>query len=292
MKISILILAFKNPGQLRKLVDVLKKDFEVYIHFDKTSAIPDSFRESEPHVHVLENRHASYWGSHNTLLAVLELLKAANADGSDYNILISGQDLPIKSNKEIISFITNNYRDYLHHFPLPDNQWGFDGGINRVDLFWETKYNAKNFIEKWMHIPYRGLFAMIRKAQKTLHLKRRIPFDLYGGSFSLNFTKEATNYILNLIAENPWFLRRFKYTRCADEIFFNTLLLAFDYPGKGDIINDDIRFADWKSGPAYPKVLTIDDFERCINATQIFGRKFDEQTDAEIIDKILAHVSR
>jgi hypothetical protein len=290
MRISILILAFKNPGQLRKLVDVLKKDFEVYIHFDKNSNIDSSFRD-EPHVHILKKRQATYWGSQNTLLAVLEMLRIANNDGSDYNILISAQDLPLKTNREIRAFITDNYHDYLYHFPLTKDSWG-GKGIDRISLYWEDKVLAKNIISSGLAFGKKVGFGLIRAAQKILGLKRSMPFEAHGGSFCLNLTRESSQYILEFTQKNKWFTDRFAYTRCADEIFFQTILLGFDYAGKNNIVNDDIRFQDWESGPAYPRVFTIEDYERCINAAPVFGRKFDEQIDAEIIDKILQYVSR
>lgn len=291
MKIAVLILAFKNPRQLQKLVDALKTDFEVYIHFDKTSDIADMFEE-EQHVHIIKNRYATYWGSSNTLLAALELFKAANKDGSDYNILISGQDLPIKSNEQIRSFITNNYKDYLYHFSLPASRWGHGGGMHRINLYWETKRNPKTLPGKIMQFAIRSTFVLIRTLQKTFSLKRKVGFNTYGGSFSLNFTKEATQYILNFVGSNKDFLSRFSHTRCADEIFFHTILLGFDYPGKDAIVNADIRFQDWETGPAYPLVFTISDLDRCLKAEEIFARKFDETVDAEVIDKILSSVAK
>lgn len=289
MRISILILAFKNPGQLRKLVDVLKKDFEVYIHFDKRSDIDVGFAD-EPHVHIIKNRYAAYWGSQNTLLAVLEMLRVAHSDGSDYNILISGQDLPLKSNKEIQEFISQHYHDHLYHFPLTKESWG-GAGINRISLYWETKIPPRNAIASLFSTVKKVTFAIARSLQKISGLTRKIPFQAYGGSFCLNLTRESTQYILDFTKKNKWFVDRFAYTRCADEIFFQTILLGSDYDRKNNIVNNDIRFQDWESGPMYPRVFTIDDYGRCINSGIIFGRKFDEKIDAAIIDKILQHVS-
>lgn len=291
MKIAILILAFKNPQQLRKLVDVLKTDFDVFIHFDKSSDIANEFEE-ERGVHIINNRHTTYWGSSNTLLAVLELLKAADEKGSDYNILISGQDLPIKSNEQIKEFINTNYKDHLYHFALPAERWGHGGGLHRINLYWETKRTAKTTTGKLTQFVVRGAFLFIRSLQKAFSLKRSVRFRAYGGSFSLNFTKEATQYILTFVNNNKEFLSRFSYTRCADEVFFHTILLGFDYPGKNNIANADLRFQDWETGPDYPRIFTMADIDRCLNAPELFARKFDEQIDSKVIDTILSAVAK
>lgn len=291
MKIAVLILAFKNPQQLRKLVDALKTDFDVYIHFDKRSDIVDGFAEDKD-VHIIRNRYATYWGSSNTMLAVLELLKAANANGSDYNILISGQDLPIKSNEQIRTFISNNYKDHLYYFSLPTSRWGHGGGLHRINLYWETKRNPKTLPARIAHLGTRSSFMLIRWLQKIFLLKRNVPFKVYGGSFSLNFTREATQYVLNFAQHNKDFVSRFSYTRCADEIFFHTILLGFDYPGKDEIVNADLRFQDWDTGPDYPRIFTMADMDRCLNAEELFARKFDETVDAAVIDNILSAVAK
>ncbi len=291
MKIAILILAFKNPQQLRKLVDVLKTDFDVFIHFDKSSDIANEFEE-ERGVHIINNRHATYWGSSNTLLAVLELLKAADEKGSDYNILISGQDLPIKSNEQIKEFINTHYKDHLYHFSLPAERWGHGGGLHRINLYWEAKRTAKTTTGKLTQFVVRGAFLFIRSLQKAFSLKRSVRFRAYGGSFSLNFTKEATQYILTFVNNNKEFLSCFSYTRCADEVFFHTILLGFDYPGKNNIANADLRFQDWETGPDYPRIFTMADIDRCLNAPELFARKFDEQIDPKVIDTILSAVTK
>jgi hypothetical protein len=281
MKIAVLILAHKNPVQLRRLVDRMKTDFEVFIHFDKRSLIHMSFPPEE-HVHILENKHATYWGSNNIVLAEIDLLRAAHILDSDYYILISGQDLPLLSNAEIKEFVVNNYSDHIEHSKLPIGYWGQSGGIERISLFWEN--NAGKGM--WPYLNKVGGFAT-RTLQKTFNVRRKLSFDLYGGSQWFNLTKESVRFILSFIDNNEWYLKRFKHTRASDEIFFQTILLAFDYHAKDKIRSHHLRYFDWDTGPEYPRVLRLDDHEKIMKSKSLFARKFDEQMDTRIIDKIL-----
>lgn len=52
------------------------------------------------------------------------------------------------------------------------------------------------------------------------------------------------------------------------------------------IENNCLRYIDWENGPEYPKILREEDYEKIIDSKALFGRKFDENVDKNIIDKI------
>jgi len=289
MKIAILILAHKNIDQVRKLVDVLKRDFEVFIHFDKRFPVPAGI--AEEHVHVADRRYTTYWGSYYTQLAILELLKQAHSQSCDYYMLISGQDLPLMTNERIKTFVSDNYKDIFYHFELPRESLGLDGGQQRMTLYWDTKYESGNSLIRPLILPIKGAFYSIRKLQTSLGIYRPLQFRLFCGSLWLNLTNNAVTYILEFIEKNPWYIKRYKLTRCTDEIFFHSILLGFDYNGKNAVVNDDMRYIDWTSGPQYPRTLTMVDYRNCIQSGRLFGRKFDQLVDEEIIEKILQEVA-
>ncbi len=281
MKIAILILAHKNPEQLRRLVDVLKMDFEIFVHFDSRSAIAADFKD-ESHVHILKKRYMSSWGSHNSILAEIELLRTANNLDCDYYMLISGQDLPIVSNEAIRTFVEQNYCDYIEHHKLPIGYWNRSGGMDRLTYYWDTKKNGivSNIITK-------PLFWLLRKIQKILNIKRKVAFDVYGGCNWFNLKKESVEYILSFVDHNVAFTKRFKFTRSADELFIQTVLMAFDYSKRDEIVSKHFRYFDWQTGPTYPRILTMEDYDKFINSGNLFARKFDENVDPEVIQRIL-----
>ncbi|MDE5870238.1 MAG: beta-1,6-N-acetylglucosaminyltransferase, partial [Muribaculaceae bacterium] len=109
-KHAYLILAHKNFNQLRKLIEILDHPRnDIFIHVD---AKAKDFNEKEwedatrhSRLHFLSDRIPVNWGGVSIMRSEIALLKAAvNADTYDYYHLLSGMDLPIKSQETIHAF--------------------------------------------------------------------------------------------------------------------------------------------------------------------------------------------
>ena len=60
-------------------------------------------------------------------------------------------------------------------------------------------------------------------------------------------------------------------------------------PFKEKVINDDIRYIDWTTGPEYPRTLTLDDFTKVRESNALFARKFSLTKDYAIIQRLISH---
>ena len=109
---------------------------------------------------------------------------------------------------------------------------------------------------------------------------------LYGGSFHWCLTGECVKWIDDFVKQNTNFVKRFHYTYCADEIFYQTLIL--NSPFKDKIINDDLRYRDWGDdvNALHPRNLEKKDFEKIRESDKLFARKFDMTVDPDILDMI------
>ena len=77
-----------------------------------------------------------------------------------------------------------------------------------------------------------------------------------------------------------------KYSRATDEIWIQSILA--NSPLKNQIVNDDLRYIDWTSGPDYPKTLDSSDFENISKSDNaIFARKFNLNRNPEIKERLL-----
>ncbi|MBL7719752.1 MAG: hypothetical protein JNL72_12995 [Flavipsychrobacter sp.] len=282
MKIAILILAHKNPGQLRLLVNRLKQDFEVYLHFDTASSISSEITEEE-HVHILQQRYRTSWGSFNIVLAELELLRSALSHNCDYYMLISGQDLPIKSNKAIATFVEQHYADHIECHPLPLDYWGAQGGLERMTLYWESTAMHDTVI----NLPVRAAMKVVRGVQKILGLKRKVKSKLYGGSQWFNLTRETVKSVLSFIDENPWFLKQFHHSRASDELFIQTAVMHVAQTITNSRDSRHYRYFDWKTGPTYPRILSMNDYQSFMSSENLFARKFDEKVESTVIHRVM-----
>ncbi len=287
MRLAALILAHQYPAQVAKLVTSLtNKDIAVYIHVDaRAEEVFFKLKEILAHdkkAKFVEKRYKVFWGSFNQVRATLELIKAAEKQDYDYYSLLSGQDLPIKPIDSFKKFLEENKgKEFIHWYKLPHfENHGKTGGMDRMELYWldvdpSFKYlNAKTT-------------DIIQKAQRVFG-KRKLNFELYSGSQWFTLSGKAIKYCLEHIQKDPAFFNRFKYTRCADEIFFHTLML--NSPLKEQVMNENLRYIDWHSGPEFPKVLRLEDLDKLKEASnKFFGRKFDEQIDAEVIEKLVTY---
>ncbi|WP_039954915.1 beta-1,6-N-acetylglucosaminyltransferase, partial [Brachyspira hampsonii] len=100
-KICFLILAHKNHNQLMRLINHLKKDFDIYVHIDKRANLNI---KSFDNVKVYK-KIKTYHGGLSLVMATLFLIREAYKNDYDRYIFISGQDIPLKTNKEIIDFL-------------------------------------------------------------------------------------------------------------------------------------------------------------------------------------------
>ncbi|MGZ3861914.1 MAG: beta-1,6-N-acetylglucosaminyltransferase [Bacteroidia bacterium] len=286
---AILILAHQYPGQVSRLIKSLLTDDDVtiFIHVDSRSvetfnALKKEF-SSEKRVVLIKKRYRVYWGSYNQVLATLELLHAAKESGPfDYYNLISGQDLPIKPIEDLKKFlIANNGKEFLAWYKLPHHEnHGKWGGMDRMELFWLDEKSPFKYL-------YQKTNDLVHKFQRRTKLSRKINFDLYAGANWFTLSNPAIDYVFDFLRNHRFYLRAFKYTRCADEIFMQSILL--NSPFRENIVNDCLRYVDWKSGPEYPKVLRNEDLNSLLNSeNKFFGRKFDERIDQQIIEKLTA----
>lgn len=281
MKIGILIAAHSNETQLRRLINVLKNDFEIFVHIDNKSNIPVDLFADDQNVHTIK-LHKVYWGSINQVKATLSLLDLAYSHSCDYYVFISGIDLPVKSNLEIIAEIKKNPQSiYMDYAELPRKDWNHEGGLDRFRLFYE---NMKNRNE----LTFESLFwFLIRKLQKLLNLRRKLlPITYYGGMNWINFSKEVVAHILLYLKNNPEYLKRFERTLCCDEVFFQTLIMNSEFASK--VVNNSKRYIEYdKGGPENPRILRMKDYDKIIASDAWFARKFDDKIDAAVIEKFL-----
>jgi hypothetical protein len=109
----------------------------------------------------------------------------------------------------------------------------------------------------------------------ALPFRRKVPEGLtfYGTSQWFNLTGKAVDYILEQVASTD-ILRRFRFTYCADEIFFQTLLL--NSPLASSCVNRCLRYLEFENG-SRPRTLSSADYAQLIENPdgRLFARKFD-----------------
>ncbi len=124
--LNYIILAHKNPEQIKRLVNRLKhKNVNFYIHVDKSIPLKpfsDALTDIDK-IYLLndEERVTCHWADLGMVLGTIECIKRILSDGrSGYAVLLSGQDYPLYNSTEIFEFFKhNNGLHYISGIPLP-----------------------------------------------------------------------------------------------------------------------------------------------------------------------------
>ena len=276
MKQAILITAYKDIEQLDLLIQQFDNDFNFYIHIDKKSKIQkkqiELLKQIENVKCVIQDFKIN-WGGLNHLKAYLKLSEIAlkNSENEVFH-LITGQDYPLKSKAEFKKFFDENkHLNFIEFDKMPTPNWK-DGGMYRLEHFNFHDYiNAKTYIGNRMH-------PRIFKFQKWFNVKRPIHFDLqcFGGSTYWSLSRIVLQYVIDYTNKNPAFLNRFKFSFCAEEIYFQTIILNSKH--KQNVVDNNLRFIDWESGKGgYPAFFDERDFGRLVDSNKFFARKIDIQ---------------
>lgn len=273
MKQALLITAYKNFNHLHDLSSFFDDDFELYIHIDKKSVVPEgvlnSIRE-RTNVKLVSREYKVNWGGLNHLRCILHLAEEAYKNPAiDYFHLISGHDFPIKSLPEIKAFVFNNKQhSFISHFKLPSVHW-FDGGLSRLKY-----YNFYDVLDGKRHRNY--IFKLVA-LQKKLGIKRRLSSKLpklYGGETWWSLSREALGYVLDYTVQHPELLNRMKHTFCSEEMYVQTVLL--NSPLKSTIVSKSLSFIDWTNKHGnFPANLVLEDQSRLLESDKLFARKFE-----------------
>lgn len=287
MKQALLITAYKNPQHLIRLIDLFDDNFLIYIHIDSKSNFTNDDllnlrRKSQ--VKFVSNKYRVQWGSINHLKAFLLLAEEAIKDDSiEYVHTITGHDYPIKSAQEITRFMENNKGTlFIQNHKLPFDGW-IGGGLDRI-----LYYQPHDFMNVRVYRNYK-IKERILSIQQNNGIKRGFPacfpVDKYGGLVYWSIPIECVRYILDFNKKNPQYLRRFKYTYCSEEIFFQTIIMNSPYKSK--VCDDNLRFMVWeKRNGNNPANLDERDFDAIKSSNALFARKFEYPVSQNLLDKI------
>lgn len=282
MKKIFAITVHRMTNPLIFLVDYISS-FEnnlIFIHIDKKSDETIFFENlARDNVIFLENRVDVRWGGVGQIRATLNLMMAALKNEFDYLFFLSGDDIPLKTNKEFDYFLEKNNGKNFFQFD--------ENGSNHID---RLKFNYpdfflrknKSFFEKLILFFFpivRGVFFK----NKIFHQKGKKILYYKGDSwFGIDFI--SANKIIEFLNSNPWYLDMYEKSYCGDEIFFHTIaknleLNFFEESSR----NNALRYIDWSSGPDYPRILDEEDVAEMKKSDMFFARKIDPNADLDFM---------
>lgn len=294
MKLAFLIAAHAHPRLLARLVKRLQSPASsIYLHIDRGADIRPfkaAFREARiSEVHWVA-RVRSAWGSFGQVRASLSLLRQAleGEPRADRFILLSGQDYPLVTPAKMIAFFQEKGEtDFFTAHPLPWAEWTGAGGLDRLRRyhFFLGRYSFSYPSEA---IPGSRLVRAACKAcELLLPRERPLPGDIafHGGSNWWNLTRRSAETVFGFLHRNASLVRRFRFTKSADEIFFQTALLHSS--SRAAVENDDLRYVIWDGRRnESPATLRLEDFDEIAASGKLFARKMHPLYSLPVLDRI------
>lgn len=282
---------FYNLEILLKLIDDKRND--IYLHIDekvknfdieKIKNIP-----MKSNIYIFSEISVN-WGGYSQIQCELFLLEKSIEKKYKYYHLLSGSDLPLKSQNYIHKFFEiNNGKEFIK---IDSSEYTYEDKyiLSRIPIYHLLQEYRKISKYKFINIIISALDKMLLELQKLIGINRVKKIKtIASGSSWFSITDKFANYI---IANKDFIHKYFKFSSCADEMFIHTLLINSQY------INDlylneknessNVRLIDFKrgNGKGNPYVFTIENYKELTNSESLFARKFDENIDKQIIDRI------
>lgn len=277
-----LIITHNKIAQLQKLISLIDDERnDIFVLVDKKVRGFDlsCLKTKHSALYELPRDVEIYWGHISLVEAELKLFSFARSKRHyDYYHLISGVDMPLHS------------QDYIHRFCEEHSGREFLSYMQPLPHRRKDNMRYQIFTKQQMHpnMMLRRLFRWTRKAfillQCVLGIKQKGAEEWMHGGQWCSITDKFVSIILE---QKEQILKKYKYARCCDETYKPTLLKELGWQNRLFLIDSvptNMREIDWNRGNPY--VWRTSDYNLLASSPRFFARKFDEDIDAEIIERL------
>lgn len=297
MRHAFLIIAHNNWWQLKQLIQLLDaENHDIYIHIDKKSI---SFSEKgflnltfKSNVYFFQE-YEVFWGGFSQVQVELFLFEKAYQQKYDYYHLISGADLPLKSNRKIDAFFEKNQgKEFIQY----DNEkLQNDPEISRRTRYYHYLQNyRRRYSKKWKNEIFTFCERVSLAMQIVLHVNRVKDLD-WIVKYGSQWVSITNDLVAELLRQKEKITRVFSCTNCADELFVQTVAYNCGFKDRiycpEDGMTENVRFIDWTRGKnGNPYTFTKQDYQSLHKNKNLFARKFSESVDKKIIQRICSEL--
>ena len=284
MKHAFLILAHTDFEVLRLLIACLDDPRnDIFVHFDrKVKVMPNCYTERAG-LYILKRRVDVRWADYSMIEAEIALFREARAHGPyRYYHLLSGVDLPLKSQDAIHEFFDNNYGKEFVGYTVKTMTPALSERMQRWHLF-PRSFRSETVIS----YHFRRWFIAF---QRVLGLRRNCGIIFGKGPQWVSVTDSL---VAELLSRQRWIKRTFTHTYCPDESLFQTLCLESPlhekvyYAEEGDDIRGSLRFVGWRDNSRLQD-WDWPDLSALKTSSAFFARKFNS-SDPRFLLAVLEH---
>ncbi|BDD01666.1 beta-1,6-N-acetylglucosaminyltransferase [Persicobacter psychrovividus] len=320
MKLTFVILYHKNPIQLFRLVNHLTgPSCSVVIHVCKNES-EENFNKIKTYFSNYDNvrfskRSRGRWGGFSLVKASLDAMQLAVDEFQfDYLYLISGQDYPVISSSEMMSFLKDHRgKEFINYWPMNPAYLSEDyfnvvkqrhikdhsrqqDRYNLYYFWWKGQKKAfPGHFNQHISSKKEWLIEFVKRGVHAVVPQRSFMSGLapYAGSqwFTLSF--DCVNYCLQVANRRLDYVKYMQKVSVPDEMFFQSIILNGDFQSK--VINHNLRaifFSDQEGPQPHPEILDESYLPKILNSKAHFSRKFDMDFDEKILNLLDEHNSK
>ena len=292
-KHAFLVMAYNEFTMLNKLLTELDDERnDIYLHIDKKTKYVD-FEEISSWVNrsniIFVPRKKVYWGTYSLVDCELRLLKAAREKKYAYYHLISGTDLPLKSQDEMHKVFDSEDGEFVDYHINGEYNDNFEYKIKYWFPF--LKYVGRGvFPENGMRnrflnklSVFQTNFVKWQEKHGVNRIKKYRDITFYKGAEWISITDDFAAYILSMKKKIK---KMFRLTNGSDEIFIQTIGLNSHF--KDRIRNFNYRRIDWERGNPYE--FKCSDYEELISSDAFFARKVSYNHEPYLVERVLQSI--
>lgn len=286
MKHAYLIIAHSGFEVLSRLIRAIDDERnDIYIHFDRKLKTCPVYQTLYAQLQVLTDRIDVRWGDVSVVKAEYILFENAYKHGGySYYHLLSGADMPLKSQDYLHRFFEKNAgKEFVGYY-----QESITGEINRKVRRWHLFSKSFKETKGPISVGKKVLRAGFIRLQQIVGLCRNKTVNFKKGTQWVSLTADCVGYLLQQREEVE---RIYSHTFCADEIFVQTICWNSSFRDHIYDIKDEgrgcVRMIGWKDNQI--KEWKEEDFETLVESEALFARKFSSKY-ISVVDKILKEV--
>lgn len=271
--VAVIVLSHRGAAQVARLVSRISEgtDSVAVIHHDPTGE-PLKLTGMR-NAAVIPDPISCDWGRLSLVKAQWHSLRwvARNIPDFSWALLISGQDYPIRSMRDIERELAESpYDAYLRHFRIT--------GDPADDVHpWQTLTRRRYLYKRRIPFSRRSI---------ALPFQRRHPFHdgtrLYVGDMWFNLSAPAVHAMLENRELAERLMRYFRFAPIPDEAFISCMALNTD--SIRTLANDSKRFIDWVGSSPHPELITAAHLDALAQSEAFFARKIDADLHPDIPD--------
>jgi hypothetical protein len=285
VRIGYLVVSHREPQQVLRLVRVLTEapTAEVVVRHDQRRSALARDEVEAAGGWLLDDELDNEWAGWGHVEVLLEGLRQFD---TDWVLVLSGQDYPLRPLAELEAFLGATDHDAL----LAD-AWELDLTRRpepaREEFFMRHAYRHYRRPPGLGHLPGRlRPFVYTREMPPRLGVRRLgTPFgSVFVSADWLTLSRRAVASLERYVREESRAMRFFRRVAVPSESLFATALMTDE---QLDVGLDHRRFFSFPGpGAAHPDTLTSADLPELERSNAFFARKFDAGVDVEVLDAL------